>query len=368
MTKQAKEILVAIIGAGGVGGHFLTQLATLVNQTPALNVSLCYLGIIDRVYWTSDYSAIDLANALDILAEKGQDPISLEQTIDYLAKAPSKVILIDNTSVQSIADLYPRILGSGISIVTPNKKAFSGTYDLWKEAFEAARSGGSLIEHECTVGAALPVLSTLRTLIAAGDDIHRIEGVFSGTMTYLFSTFSPVDGPASTARWSDVVKKARELGYTEPDPRDDLNGMDVARKLTILARIAGLKTESATSFPVKSLVPQALETVPSATEYLEKLPAYDHEMDELRATAEQHNNVLRFVGSVDVQSGALSVGLRQLPKMHPAAQLVSSDNIFSFYTKRYGDRPLIIKGAGAGGEVTAMGVLAGLLKTVDRLN
>ena len=287
---------------------------------------------------------------------------------EYLSNAPDKVILVDNTSNQEIADSYPLFLRKGISIVTPNKKAFSSTYQLWTDIFGAAANGignGGYIFHESSVGAGLPVISTIKDLVETGDEVQKIEGVFSGTMSFLFNSFQPVSGGGG--KFSAEVKTAKEKGFTEPDPRDDLNGLDVARKLTILARLAGLKVESPTSFPVQSLIPKELEGCKSGDEFLERLPEFDGEMQKLKEEAEKEGKVIRFVGSVDVPGNKVKVGLEKFDKGHPIAALKGSDNIIAFYTKRYGANPLIIQGAGAGGEVTAMGVTSDLVKVLRLL-
>lgn len=276
---------------------------------------------------------------------------------------------MDNTSNQEIADAYPTFLKKGISIVTPNKKAFSGSYDLWQQIFNAASNGngiGGYIYHESSVGAGLPVISTLKDLVETGDEVVKIEGVFSGTMSFLFNSFQPTSGGGG--KFSAEVTSAKEKGYTEPDARDDLNGLDVARKLTILARLVGLKIESPTSFPVQSLIPKELESCTSGDEFLQKLPEYDDQMEKLKNDAEKEGKVIRFVGSVNVPKGEVKVGLEKFDKSHPIAALKGSDNIIAFYTKRYGDNPLIIQGAGAGGDVTAMGVTADLIKVLRLLN
>lgn len=253
-----------------------------------------------------------MANWETDLAASDAPAISPAQIADYLAAAPSKVILVDNTSNQDIADAYPLFLRKGINIVTPNKKAFSSSYDLWKSIYGAASNGtgkGGYIYHESSVGAGLPVLSTLKELVWTGDEVTKIEGVFSGTMSFLFNSFMPVGGGGGA--FSAEVAKAKELGYTEPDPRDDLNGLDVARKLTILARLAGLPVESPTSFPVQSLIPKELESCASGDEFLEKLPQFDGEMDKLKEEAAKEGKVVRFVGSIDVASKSVKVGLEK---------------------------------------------------------
>lgn len=299
---------------------------------------------------------------LDALQTSSKATLDLDGIVNYLSKAPAKVILVDNTSNQTVADHYPQFVARGINIVTPNKKAFSGSYSLWKDIWTASHMSGAKIFHESTVGAGLPVLSTLRDLLDTGDKITKIEGVFSGTMSFLFNSFAPTGGEGG--KWSNEVKKAKELGYTEPDPRDDLNGLDVARKLTILARISGLPVESPTSFPVQSLIPKELESCSSGEEFLEKLPQFDKQMENVKTEAANEGKVVRFVGKIDMTSKEVKVGLEKFDKSHPIAALQGSDNIISFYTERYGSNPLIIQGAGAGGEVTAMGVTSDLLKVL----
>ena len=163
-------------------------------------------------------------------------------------------------------------------------------------------------------------------------------------MSFLFNSFAPVEGQGG--RWSEEVKKAKEAGFTEPDPRDDLNGVDVARKLVILARIVGLKVQSTDSFPVQSLIPKELEDVESGDVFLEKLGEFDGRMEEIKEKARKDGKVVRFVGSIDVGKQVLKVGLENFDKGHPIAGLKGSDNIVSFYTKRYGSSPLVVQGAG----------------------
>ncbi|KAI0204594.1 homoserine dehydrogenase-domain-containing protein [Astrocystis sublimbata] len=364
MATPTNQVFIAIIGAGGVGKAFLSQLSALAVRRPAPKLNLCYISSSKKAVFGSDYS-IEIDNVLQTLASSTTSPKALPEIAEYLAAAPSKVVLVDNTSSQDVADAYPLFLSRGISIVTPNKKAFSGSYKLWQDIFTAASISGAKVYHESSVGAGLPVISTLKDLVDTGDEVTKIEGVFSGTMSFLFNSFAPVEGAGG--RWSEEVKKAKELGYTEPDPRDDLNGLDVARKLTILARLAGLPVESPTSFPVQSLIPKELESVSSGDEFLEKLHEYDFLMEETKKAAETQGKVVRFVGSIDVASKSVKVGLESFDRSHPIAALKGSDNIISFYTKRYGNNPLIIQGAGAGGDVTAMGVTGDLIKVLSQI-
>ncbi|TVY76150.1 Homoserine dehydrogenase [Lachnellula suecica] len=365
-----KEIYIGVIGAGGVGKCFLSQLESL-SKRYATNASSPKLSLVlvsrsTKTLYSEKYTSLRFENLSTKLAESTQKTLSVTEAIEFLAATPAKAILVDNTSSQDVADQYPSALSKGISIVTPNKKAFSGSYKLWQDIFSAAASSGAKVYHESSCGAGLPILSTLKDLVDTGDEVTKIEGVFSGTMSFLFNSFAPLEG--SGGKWSAEVTKAKELGYTEPDPRDDLNGLDVARKLTILARMSGLPIESPTAFPVHSLIPKELESVSSGDEFLQKLPQFDSQMEETKVAAEKEGKVVRFVGSIDVAKKEVKVGLEKFDRSHPIAALKGSDNIISFYTKRYGANPLIIQGAGAGGEVTAMGVTADLIKVIERLS
>ncbi|KAJ6143308.1 Homoserine dehydrogenase catalytic [Penicillium samsonianum] len=368
---SASPIYLGVIGVGGVGTAFLQQLARLPNAPQLVVLARSSQTLLAP---TPAYSpaipAADWATAAATPSLTKTGALQAEEIATYLASAPGRAILVDNTSDISLARQYPTFLKKGISVVTPNKKGFSDDLSLWKDIFAAAAEGKALVYHESTVGAGLPVLSTLKDLVATGDEVTRIEGVFSGTLSFLFNNFAPASG-SSDVQWSAVVAQAKELGYTEPDPRDDLNGMDVARKLTILARIAGLEVSRPDSFPIESLIPAELASLPSSaegiTQFMTRLPEFDAQMANIKDTAEKQGKVVRYVGSIDVAAKAVKVGLQYFDKDSAIAGLKGSDNIISFYTKRYGANPLIVQGAGAGGDVTAMGVSADLIKAVERL-
>jgi homoserine dehydrogenase len=373
--SSPRTIFIAVIGLGGVGRAFLSQLQTLQHRfksaKPPIDLRLILARRSQKQIWSEDWSPLDPATIAEQVSKSSAPLLPWNEVLEYLKTAPGKVILVDNTSDAELARSYPEVLSRGISIVTPNKKAFSDNYALWQDIFAAAANGtgspsNGYVFHESTVGAGLPVLSTLKELVETGDQATKIEGVFSGTMSFLFNSFMPVGGGGG--KFAAEVKKAKELGYTEPDPRDDLNGLDVARKLTILARLAGLPVESPTSFPVQSLIPKELESCSSGDEFLGKLPDFDSQMEDLKASAAKEGKVVRFVGSIDVPSKAVKVGLEKFDASHPIAALKGSDNIINFYTERYGSNPLIIQGAGAGGEVTAMGVTGDLIKVIRLLH
>ncbi|KAJ5083139.1 Homoserine dehydrogenase catalytic [Penicillium angulare] len=368
---MASPIYLGVVGVGGVGTAFLNQIARLPNapqlvllarsSQTLLAPTPAYSPAIPAGDWAT-------ASAGPSLTKKGALPA--EEIATYLAGVPGRAILVDNTSDLNLARAYPLFLKKGISVVTPNKKGFSDDLSLWKDIFSSATQGNALVYHESTVGAGLPVLSTLKDLVATGDEVTRIEGVFSGTLSFLFNTFAPASS-SSDAQWSAVVAQAKELGYTEPDPRDDLNGMDVARKLTILARLAGLEVSRPDSFPIESLIPTELASLPSSadgiSEFMSRLPEFDGQMADVKATAEKQGKVVRYVGSIDIAAQSVKVGLQYFDKDSAIAGLKGSDNIISFYTKRYGANPLIVQGAGAGSDVTAMGVLGDLVKVIQRL-
>ncbi|KAI5287195.1 hypothetical protein KEM54_006177 [Ascosphaera aggregata] len=373
---MASKVYIGVIGTGTVGSEFLRQLAN-IPKAPALVLVSRVGGTITSP--SPSYSPAIPANDWESASASSPYVVSPtwapEQVAEYLSQAPGKSILVDNTSDPKIAGAYPLFLSKGISIITPNKKAFSSDYSHWKAIFESAEKSGAYVYHESTVGAGLPVISTLRDLVATGDKVTKIEGVFSGTLSYLFNNFAPTtqsdSSSSSSPKWSAVVADAKKLGYTEPDPRDDLNGMDVARKCTILARIAGVEVESSSSFPIQSLIPSELESIPATSagiqEFMQRLPEFDGQMEEIKAKAEAEGKVVRYVGSVDVATKKVSVGLKNFDKTDPIAGLKGSDNIISFFTERYGALPLVVQGAGAGAAVTAMGVTGDMLKVLQRL-
>lgn len=359
---MSQPIALAIIGAtGGVGSAFISALPALRLPPATAAPKLIFLSRSTKQLYTSSYDAVSPSS----LANSDSKVLSLPDIAAYLSKSPNKVVLVDNTSSEDVANAYPLFLQSGISVITPNKKAFSGSSQLWSSIFSSV-SRNALVYHESSVGAGLPIISTLNDLQRTGDRVTRIEGVFSGTMSFLFNTFAPATGSAS-GKWSDIVAQAKSAGYTEPDPRDDLNGMDVARKCVILARVAGLDIAGTDAFPIQSLIPKALESASSADEFMQNLPNHDAEMESYKSEAEKAGKVVRFVGKVDVQKKEVKVGLEMVEQGSPIASLKGSDNLICFYTERYGDNPLVVQGAGAGNDVTAMGVLSDLLKCIERL-
>ena len=357
---SAKTISIGLIGPGTVGAALLRQIEKQSDKLAKdFNLDLRIRAIsrskkmlfadkrINLATWRDDFESSSIDADLDAF-EKHLTP-------DHLPHA----VIIDCTASDQISSHYAGWLSRGINVITPNKKAFSDSYSEYEALQQAATEGGSHYFYETTVGAALPVITTLCDLIKTGDEVRSIQGIFSGTLAYLFNVY---DG---TTPFSEIVRAAKVNGYTEPDPRDDLSGMDVARKLTILAREIGQKIEIG-EFPVKNLVPDALRDC-SVEEFLEKLPDYDNEIELLFKSAVKESKKLRYVAKLDAEGNA-SVDLVPIDDAHPFCNINLTDNIVQFETERYSANPLVIQGPGAGPEVTAAGVFADLLRLANFLN
>lgn len=351
-----KSLNIAIIGTGVVGTSFIDQLLSIKSHI-IYNVIL--IARSKSALISGDYKPLNFGDSWKkSLDAATTSPLDLIELLEYLRQSPLPTILVDNTSDENIANFYPNFVKAGISIATPNKKAFSSSLSLWNDIFCQGSSNG-LVYHEATVGAGLPIIGTLNDMIQTGDRIEVIEGIFSGTLSYIFNKYSTIE--PNEVDFSDVVAMAKNLGYTEPDPRDDLNGLDVARKVIILARIAGFKIESTNSFPVESLIPKSLETIPSIDEFMQKLSTYDEDLRILKQKAISERKVLRFVGKINFIDNSVSVGIEKYSYSHPFASIKGSDNVISIKSQRY-PNSLVIQGSGAGSDVTAAGVLADVIK------
>ncbi|MCB9688009.1 MAG: bifunctional aspartate kinase/homoserine dehydrogenase I [Alphaproteobacteria bacterium] len=353
LSRQTLSI--GLVGAGNVGATLLEQFAQQAEALRrAFHLDLRVRAIASSSRMVLDDRGLDLAGWREALATRGE-PLDLDRLVDHVnADHLPHAVLVDCTASGAVAARYAGWLQRGIHVVTPNKRANTASMDAYR-TLRAARQAHYL--YETTVGAGLPVLHTVRDLVQTGDEVERVEGILSGTLSYLFNAF---DG---TRPFSALVEEARTLGYTEPDPRDDLSGMDVARKLVILAREAGFELELS-EVAVEGLTPAALLDV-GVDEFLARLAEMDDALEHLRASAAAEGAVLRFVGRVD-RSGA-AVGLRHLPADHAFARIRLTDNIVQFTTRRYHDNPLVVQGPGAGPEVTAAGVFADLLRLANYL-
>ena len=356
---SAKTLSIGLIGPGTVGGALLDQIRDRrewLLEHFNLDVRIRAIGRSQAMLLKERRVSLDdwRPQIEDDAVPMDFDAFERHVQADHLPHA----VIIDCTSSDDIAGRYAGWLEKGIHIVTPNKKAFSGSQGDYLQLKKSAQQGNAHYLYETTVGAALPIISTLRNLVDTGDQVHSIQGILSGTLAYLFNLY---DG---TTPFSEIVRVARERGYTEPDPRDDLSGMDVARKLTILAREIGQDIETG-SFPVENLIPEELRDV-DAAQFMADLPRYDEQMEALYAEAKAEGKVLRYIASLRAD-GEASVKLQKIPLDDAMARINLTDNIVQFRTDRYADNPLVIQGPGAGPAITAGGVFADLLRLANLL-
>ncbi|HEX7081222.1 MAG TPA: bifunctional aspartate kinase/homoserine dehydrogenase I [Gammaproteobacteria bacterium] len=357
---SAKTVSVGLIGPGLVGSALLDQLADARERLrDKFNLDLRVRAIGGSRRMHLGEPRIDLGSWREALG--GGEAMRLDAFVDHVqTDYLPHAALIDCTASQEIANRYASWLERGIHVITPNKRAHSGPIGYYEELKKLTRSANRHFLYEATVGAGLPVIQTLKDLVETGDEIESISGIFSGTLAYLFNVF---DGGRP---FSEIVRDARSRGYTEPDPRDDLSGMDVARKAVILAREAGLALELE-DLDVESLVPAALADA-SVDEFLDRLSDFDAPMAERVAEAKRNDTVLRYVADIDMRRGTARVQLQSFAKDHPFANINLTDNIVQFVTRRYCDNPLIVRGPGAGPDVTAAGIFADLLRLCSMLS
>ncbi len=362
---SAQTLSVGLIGPGQVGQALLKQMfAASPRLRASTNLDLRIRAIAGSRKMA--YSDLGFASDSDALSayQQSDTALELDKFADaVLAEHLPHALIVDCSASDAVAQHYAGWLARGIHVVTPNKNAGAG--DQQRFDLICANSATAKFRYEATVGAGLPVISTLRDLLDTGDQIESIEGMFSGTLAYLFNRF---DGSLA---FSALVNEAKKLGYTEPDPRDDLSGKDVARKLVILAREMGLKV-SLDDVEVESLVPAVLAGA-SVEEFMRRLPEFDAPMQAKLDAARANQSVLRFVAKLvppaaDSNGRAkLTVSLQSLPNTHAFAHVALTDNIVQFQTARYCANPLIVRGPGAGPEVTAAGVFADVLRIASAL-
>ena len=357
---SAKTVSIGLIGPGSVGGALLDQMAgEAARLRKAFNLDLRVRAVASSQQMVLDERCVDIENWRNAVIS-GED-MDIPRFIDHVqADHLPHAVIIDCTADPGIAGQYTEWLERGIHIIPPNKRAYSGPVEDYNRLKKASHAANTHFLYEATVGAGLPVIQTLKDLVETGDEIESISGIFSGTLAYLFNVF---DG---TRSFSEIVRDARARGYTEPDPRDDLSGMDVARKAIILAREAGLSLELS-DLQVENLVPEAL-TDTSVEEFLERLVDFDEPLALRFKSVSEKDEVLRYVADVNLKKGTACVRLEADPLDHPFANINLTDNIVQFVTRRYCENPLIIRGPGAGPDVTAAGIFADLLRLCRMLS
>lgn len=366
MNRQnPPRVALALVGAGQVGRAFLRQLLDMRQQ-------LAEEGRMDlRIVAVARSREMFLSEAILRLEDTESHlhstvPLDLTVLTSHLKKQAGDGIgvVVDATASSTLPDHYAAWLEAGLHLVTPNKQAGAGPADRWQAIQKATLRGEALFRGEATVGAGLPVLSTLRSLRGTGDEILGIEGVLSGSLAFL------IDAWSHGASFSSSLRSAQKLGYLEPDPREDLSGQDVVRKMVILAREAGYDMDTE-DVQVQGLVPASL-AAGSVDDFWAQNEVLDHHVQSLlhglqvKADAEEKGSVIRFVGSLSVSSEGpkATVGPQALSASHPFSSLSGTGNAIAFWTRRYNKAPLMIQGPGAGPDVTASGMFSDLLEIV----
>ncbi|PRY86186.1 bifunctional aspartate kinase/homoserine dehydrogenase I [Mongoliibacter ruber] len=350
-----KVLHLFLVGVGLIG-KALTKMIS--NQREKLqrenDLDIQIHGIANSRFMAFHEDGFDLKNCPAPEDAEGAQKMDIDKFLQQMEEMNfSNTVFVDCTASQTVADVYDRILEAKIAIVTPNKKANSSSLEKYKELKKLAYKRGVKFLYETNVAAGLPVISTLQDLMLSGDKVIRIEAVLSGSMNYIFSEFE------NGLSFSEVVRQAKEKGYTEPDPRDDLSGMDVGRKILILGREAEQDLHF-DDISIQSMVPEDCVDLEEVEAFFEQLKTHDDSFEKLLEEAKAKGEKLRFMATLE--NGKAKVGLNSLDASHPFYSLKGSDNMILFTTERYHDFPMIIRGPGAGADVTAAGVFADVIR------
>ncbi len=342
--KSKKIIPVFIAGNGAIG-------STLIQQIKALNNTQFKIKIIGvcnsrNVIWNPDPDSIREE------LNSSEEETNWESITNKLFHYPKELIFIDATGSEVVARQYLRLLTQGIHVTTPSKRANTFEQSYFEDLKVFQKPGKAQYRYETAVGAGLPVINTINNLIESGDSITKITGVVSGTMTYIFNQLQ------QGIPFSEIIKAAKKEGYSEPDPRDDLSGEDVARKFLILARTCGYRYER-DQIKVESLVPKELIDY-QINGFLDHLSFYDEHWKNRNSQALLNNKRLRYMGKFTPEG--IEIGIKEVPTDSPLGGLRKTDNLIQIYSERYADSPIVIQGPGAGKEVTAAGVLSDIIQ------
>ncbi len=350
-----KTVHLFALGKGTVGGTLLDQIVSTSNQIIAeRNLCIKVVGVSDSQRFVFDENGLDDQWRQRLQAsEHANELATILQTLEN--SGLENVVIADNTSSQEITDAYPTFIDYGFDVVASNKKANSGPQAFYALLRKKLKQKGRLFYYETNVGAGLPIIDTIKHLYQSSDKITRIRGVFSGSLSYLFNTYSE-----SELSFSEILQQADAMGYTEPDPREDLCGMDVARKLLILAREIGLELEYE-DVAIENLVPEALRHVDSIEAFWEGAAVLDADFA-ARKAALPKGKALRYLGDLDAEARTLNVSLQTFDASEPIGAIKDADAIFEIFTRGYGAQPIVVQGAGAGADVTARGVYSDILK------
>ena len=351
--EHVKQLNLFVMGVGNVGSKLLRQIHqqhSYLKEQLKLNIRV--IGISNSRTMIFDEDGIALNNWDDALA-KGKKA----DTVEFFQKAMElnyrNSIFVDNTASSAVADSYQNYLKNSMAVVTCNKIACSSNLENYLHLKEISREYNAPFLFETNVGAGLPIIDTLKHLIASGDKVHKIQAVLSGSLNFVFNNFN------RDTTFAEVVRRAQEEGYTEPDPKVDLSGIDVMRKILILARESGYSIDIE-DIENHSFLPEASLNTKDNEGFYQSLVEHEADFQELIKEADDADCKLKYVATFE--EGAASVGLQKIPKDHDFYKLEGSDNIVLFFTDRYQSQPLIVKGAGAGAEVTASGIFADIIR------
>lgn len=356
LFSNKRSIDVFLVGVGGVGGALIEQIKQQKDflAKKDIEIRVCALANADKMLLND--RGLSLENWKDDL-ENATQPSDFDVLLSFI-KLHHVVnpVFVDCTSAQSVSNLYARALKEGFHVVTPNKKANTSSYAYYQELRENARQSQHKFLYETNVGAGLPVIENLQNLLAAGDEVEKFEGILSGSLSFIFGKLE------EGLTLSQATLIAKEKGFTEPDPRDDLSGADVARKLLILARETGLPLEFE-DIEVEGVLPKGFSEGMDREEFLKMLPEMDAEFDKRVQAAKAEGKVLRYVGSIN--GDKCRVAIEAVDENHPLYKVKDGENALAFLTRYYSPIPLLLRGYGAGTDVTAAGVFADILRTLQ---
>jgi aspartokinase/homoserine dehydrogenase 1 len=352
-VQLTKTLHAFCLGTGNIGQTLFKQLNAhtgYLQEHNGIQVKIAGISNTRKMVFNAD--GISLDNWQNEMQASHQKADLKEFVDEMISMNLPNCVFIDNTASPRPVEVYEDVFKANISVITCNKIGNSGPYKQYKAFHDAAKQHGVDFFYETNVGAGLPIIRTLKDLMNSGDRIMKIEAILSGTISFIFNNLK------NGTSFHDVVKLAQEKGYTEPDPRDDLKGTDFMRKLLILARDAGYPMEAA-DIKIENILPNSCLEARSVEGFYSALKAEDSFFEKLKSAAEAGKKVLRYIGKLE--DGNASITLQMVDENHPFYTLSGSDNIISFTTDRYKDRPLVVKGPGAGAEVTAAGVFADLI-------